>query len=282
MKEQIKKLVPEKLGFARAEIFSDLAEYLKNSETAVMTSNDIQKRTNPFLEYEWVKTFIVGLFPYFSGGERTEISRYAWGKDYHAALRGRLSPVCAFLAQNGYKAEILCDNHNLNDRYLAYKAGLGFFGRNGFLINDDYGTYVFIASIATDAEIEPDIPVKKSCMNCGECRKKCPGGAISEKSVQSDKCVSYITQKKGVLTEDEKYKIKKSGYIWGCDICQEVCPHNLHAQKTDIGAFKNNLIKTLDIDPDISNRQFRRKYSDRAFAWRGKQTILRNIDLFKN
>ncbi len=262
-------------GFVRAEIFSSLAPFLDGK--TVMTEPDIQKRINPFIGYEWAKTFIVCLLPYFTGGERSEISRYAWGKDYHAVMREYLSPVCLLLQDKGYRAEIICDNHSLNDRFLAYKAGLGFFGRNGFLINERCGTYTFIGSVVTDAEIEPDRPSGKKCAECGRCARACPGGAISETGINAERCVSYITQKKGELTKEEKSVIKKSGYIWGCDICQEVCPHNENAEMTDIGAFRDELIKSPVIDGTMSNREFRRKYSERAFAWRGKQTILRNI-----
>lgn len=281
MKEQIKKIFKNEglseAGFVRAEIFSQLADYLPDK--TVMVNGDINSRINPFIDYEWVRTFAVCLLPYFCGGKKTSLSRYVWGKDYHAVMREYLSPVCVFLNEKGFRTEILCDNHNLNERYLAYKAGLGFFGRNGFLINDTYGTYTFIGIIATDAQIEPDKPLGKHCMECGRCEKNCPGNAISAGGICGEKCVSYLTQKKDALTRDEENAVKKSGYIWGCDICQEVCPHNKYAKLTNIYSFSRDLIKELDIPEDISNRKFKRKYSDRAFVWRGKQPILRNINI---
>ncbi|MCH5186581.1 MAG: epoxyqueuosine reductase [Oscillospiraceae bacterium] len=261
-------------GFVRGA-FSEPAEKLSNKKT-VMMPEDIAGS-----DYEWVNTFIVCLLPYFSGGERSRISRYAWGEDYHAVMHECLSPLRSYLEENGCRAQILCDNHKLNDRYLAYKAGLGFLGKNGFLINDDYGTYTFIGSVATSAEISSDCrPSGKSCLNCGGCKKSCPGGAISDEGVCVERCVSYLTQKKGELTAEEVGVIKKSGYIWGCDICQEVCPHNKYAKKTNIHSFTDNLTRTVSIDKDISNREFKRKYSKRAFAWRGKRTLLRNMDIF--
>lgn len=277
IKAEIRDMLSYPAGFVRAEKFSELEKFLP--EKTVMVSADKSARTDPFLEFSWAKTFIVCLLPYYSGGERTALSRYAWGKDYHAVMREYLSPVCVYLAGKGLRAHILCDNHPLNDRYLAYKAGLGFFGRSGMLINDRFGSYTFIGSVVTDAEIEPDAPLGKSCAECGECERKCPGGAISAEGVCGEKCVSYLTQKKGVLTDDEADKIRKSGYIWGCDICQEVCPHNKYAEITDIYAFLSDLIKYPEIDENMSERGFRRKYSGRAFAWRGKSTILRNIDI---
>lgn len=275
MKECIRNMLPYPVGFVRARVFTEL--YLP--EKTVMTSADKNACIDPFIEYGWAKTFIVCLLPYYSGGERCALSRYAWGKDYHAVMREYLSPVCVYLEKKNFRAHILCDNHSLNDRYLAYSAGLGFFGRSGMLINDRFGTYTFIGSVVTDAQIEPDAPLVKKCAECGECERKCPGGAISAEGVCGEKCVSYLTQKKGVLSEEEQEKIKKSGYIWGCDICQEVCPHNKYAEFTDIYSFLYDLIKEPEINEDMSNREFKRKYADRAFAWRGKSTIMRNIDI---
>lgn len=286
MKDSIKKIASEnrifQIGFVKAQRFSALSDLLSQKGKTVMMTDSIEKRCDPGIDYDWGKSFIVCLLPYFAGGERKEISRYAWGKDYHDVMRERLSPICVYLESIGYRAEILCDNHNLNDRFLAYKAGLGFFGKNGFLINDDYGTYTFIGSIITDAVIEESIALDKKCMGCNKCIENCPGGAIGENGIDGEKCVSYITQKKGELTHEEKGKIKKSGYIWGCDMCQEVCPHNKNVKITDIDEFNKDLISSLHIDEDLSNKEFKRKYSSRAFTWRGKQTILRNIDIIND
>jgi len=111
-------------------------------------------------------------------------------------------------------------------------------------------------------------------INCN-CIKACPLGAIGEESFDSGLCLSYISQKKGELTELEIDALSGSGMIWGCDICQEVCPCNKELPETNIEDFKNDLITRLTID-NISNREFKEKFGDRAFAWRGKNVILRN------
>ena len=100
-------------------------------------------------------------------------------------------------------------------------------------------------------------------------------------SFNENKCVSYLTQKKGELTGKEQEIIKKSGYIWGCDICQNVCPYNYTAQRTNIPQFFKNLVFDIEIDENMSNSEFGRKFSNRAFAWRGKNVLKRNIELFK-
>jgi len=284
MNDKIKGIAADmgitQIGFVRAEIFSDAGKML--DKDVVMMNCTLQERINPFIEYEWVKSFAVCLLPYYIGGEKARISRYAWGEDYHRVMTRYLSPIAEYLKKKGFKAEILCDNHNLNDRYLACKAGLGFIGRNGFLINKRYGTYTFIGSVATSAYLKESIPSEGACMGCGRCERLCPGGAISENGIDGKKCVSYLTQKKGELSREEIKKIKKSGYIWGCDICQEVCPHNRYAEKTNISEFKMNIINNLSIKKDISNKEFKRNYSERAFSWRGKQPILRNINIYSD
>ena len=108
------------------------------------------------------------------------------------------------------------------------------------------------------------------CIHCGECTRACPGNAIRDGRIDKEKCLSYITQKKGELTEEEKRMIKESGCIWGCDICQNVCPLNKGAGKTDINEFRETAVPRAESDTRIEGR---------AFAWRGEKVIKRNIDL---
>lgn len=287
MKEKIINLAHSggisQIGIVNAEVFFDLGSVLEKHNVAPMTEPNINIRINPFLLMTDARAIIVCLFPYYANSEKANISKYARGEDYHSVIAKRLSQIKDFLESNAYKAEIYADNSPLNDRYLAYKAGLGFIGRNGFLINPLYGTYTFIGYIITDCPLEPDTPSAQSCANCMRCVQNCPGHALSQNG-QSDftKCLSYITQKKGDLTADEKRIVKQNGSAWGCDVCQDVCPHNINAKKTDFPEFAQNLICTLDIDEHISNKEFKRRYSDRAFAWRGKNVILRNLKVLEN
>lgn len=268
------------MGVVKAEVFSDLGDILQKHPDVPMTPKNTDERINPFLIMENVKSIIVYLFPYFSDNMPHNISKYAHGLDYHAVIQKKLSPSAALLRENGFSAVILADNSALNDRYLAFRAGLGFIGKNGFLINPVYGTYTFIGYILTDCPIEADTPMNISCNGCMKCIKACPGGALSDNHMfDADKCLSYITQKKGELTPSEQSLIHLSGCAWGCDICQDVCPHNIGISPTEFEEFSQNLIHTLKLDENLSNREFKKIYADRAFSWRGKKVIERNLKI---
>ena len=265
------------VGVCRARLFDELKDKL--SVNTPMVPENIEERINPFLYLADAKSVVVCLFSYHNGGAGSNLSLYARGEDYHIVAERKLKELCGILEGEGYKAKAYCDTGALCDRHLAYLAGLGFIGKNRCLINSDYGSYTFIGYILTDAELEESKPLDLSCMNCGECIRACPGGALTESGLDSSKCVSYITQKKGTLSEEEEQILRKSGSVWGCDICQTVCPHNKAAKLTDIEEFRTNLIESLDLNMADSNREFKKKYQSRAFSWRGYEVIKRNLKI---
>lgn len=269
------------VGTVRARKFDELYDILKKRGRVSLCESDEEKRINPFLLMPEARSIIVCLFSYCIK-EKTRISRYAMGKDYHIVVRDKMNKARCLLEEHGYKAMTFADNGPLSDRHLAYLAGLGFFGKNGMLINELYGSMVFIGYILTDCEIQEDKPLSNTyCMRCNKCISACPAGALGDEfGFNEELCVSYLTQKKGVLSEEEEEIIRKSGYVWGCDICQSVCPYNEKAPITNIEEFKNNLICESDINTDISNREFKRAYGDRAFSWRGKGVLERNKKLY--
>ena len=224
------------------------------------------------------KTIIVFLTGYLPHETPENLSVYAAGKDYHAVCREIAEGIAQPVTQRGFDIKIQVDNGCLNERTAAKLAGLGIIGKNGFLINKKYGSYCFIACIITNCKIEKSKPLAGECLKCGLCESFCPGGALSGASFDESRCASYITQKKGVLTSEEKRILTKSKSAWGCDICQRVCPMNKNAEYTNIHAFSENLVLRLSHE-DISGREFRRKYADRAFSWRGKGVIDRNLSI---
>lgn len=267
-------------GFCGARVFDELTDSLLKNP-ASMAKGSARERVNPFLIMPGAKSIMVCLFSYNNGSKTGNLSCYAFGADYHETLARRMQPICEAIREKGYFAEYLCDNNPLCERYLAYLSGLGFFGRNCMLINPVWGSYTFIGCIITDAEIEPDAPLCRTCAECGECERECPGGAISREGFCEEKCASYLTQKKGELSKDERSIIKKSSFAWGCDICQSVCPHNKAAPRTEIEEFKSELITSLSEDMADSGRDFRRRYKNRAFSWRGFGVILRNLGILR-
>lgn len=227
------------------------------------------------------KCAIVCLFPYFTGFKDGNLSLYARPYDYHKIIKEKLSAVCDFIhtLSHDTTCSIFSDIGPEIDRKLAYNAGLGFYGKNHMLINPDLGSWFFIGYILCDLDLEPDSPMKESCIGCNRCLKSCPGGALCEK-FDIEKCASHISQKKGDLTDSEVAILKKSGLIFGCDMCQKVCPHNNITPKP-MKEFTEDLIHSLNSEDveNLSNKEFMRKYKDRAFSWRGKNVLIRNLDL---
>lgn len=224
------------------------------------------------------KAVIVCLFPYFTGdNENRNISRYAVSKDYHIIVKKYLDNICKTLSSSFSEFSFVSytDSSPLNEVLCASLAGLGRIGLNKTLINDIYGSFVFIGEIVTDMPVD----VKKRdvvfCEMCGKCVWACPSGALTCEKVDIDRCISHISQKKGELTSQELELFSKSDLIWGCDICQEVCPHNRKVKLTDIPEFFENR------RPFVTEENFFDNFKERAYAWRGEKVILRNLKLKK-
>lgn len=255
IKEYAKKLGIDMVGITSAELFN-------NAQNSNYTSA------------------IVALFPYYVGEKDGNLSKYTYGKDYHIVAKEYLEKIAEHFGLENY--EIYADIGPSVDRELAINAGLCFKGKNTMAINEKYGSYFFIGYIVCGDVLEFDLPCKDMCMYCGKCISACPGGAIrNDFTIDTDKCASHISQKKGELSRDEIALIKKTGLCFGCDICQDICPHNESAEITQINEFKENTLSTLAISDieNLSNKEFKEKYGDRAFSWRGKSVILRNLKI---
>ncbi len=215
------------------------------------------------------KSVIMFCFPYKVKSEKPEnICRYSAVADYHSVCDNILKKYVEILKSqhNAHNFVHFVDNSPIPEVYAASIAGLGCVGKNGLLITKKYGSYVFLGEIVTDLEIDADSCVTE-CINCGACKKACPVG------LNKEKCLSLLTQKKGELEQEEKELIIKSGCIWGCDICAEVCPLNKNAQNTYIDEFINSYKHNYTCGEDITGR---------AFAWRGEKVIKRNYDILKD
>ena len=250
-----------------------------------MEEPDLEKRVNPKLIMENAKSIIVCVFPYHIEDKyESNISRYCYGMDYHLVIKEKLNEICEEIKSVDEKFEyrVFADNGPLVDRYLAYLAGIGYYGVNNNLITDKYGSYVFIGYIVNNYDLEVDNPTNKTCIKFNKCVKYCPGNALEGNyKMNPKKCLSYITQKKEELTLEEKDKMKKNKLIFGCDICQIVCPHNKDICESNIEEFTTDLITNLDEEEisSISNKEFKRRYKNRAFSWRGRNIIKRNMDI---
>jgi len=217
--------------------------------------------------------------PYLVKHEKRNISAYAAPKDYHAFFKGLFDAVIPLLEREypDHRFVGFADDSPIDERSAAAMAGLGIIGDNGMLITEKYSSYVFLGEIITDLPIESAAGEIKRCEGCGKCKLACP-------MAESGQCLSALTQKKGLLSDEEKRTILKHGYAWGCDICQEVCPHTKRAIAdgtiyTDIEFFKSEDLPFLTVR-DIDNMSDG-EFATRAYSWRGRRTIRRNLELFE-
>ena len=217
--------------------------------------------------------------PYLTPAQNRNLSAYAVSRDYHIFFKQLFDTVIPKLegAFPGYLFGGFADDSPINEREAAARAGLGIIGDNGLLITEKYSSYVFLGEIITNLPIECKIGEIRRCEGCGRCKKACP-------MVTHGECLSAITQKKGELTDEEKRLIIENGSVWGCDKCQECCPHTTNAIKnktiyTDVEFFESNRISNLT--KDILDGMTREEFASRAYSWRGKSVIARNLDILE-
>ncbi len=226
-------------------------------------------------------TVFIFTVPYRTKTElKTNISAYAIPEDYHRFMERLFEDLIPRLRRE-FPDNIFAgftDHSPIDERGAAAAAGIGVIGKNGLLITEPYSSYIFLGEIITDAHTDCSPREIKYCEGCGKCIMSCPYR-------MKDNCLSAVTQKKGDLTEDEKNVILKYGSAWGCDICQEVCPHteraiNAGSIYTKIPYFTRSLTPrlTYQIVSTMSDDDF----AHRAYSWRGRETILRNLSLFED
>ena len=217
--------------------------------------------------------------PYLTKQSKRNLSAYAVSRDYHLFYKELFSDILPKLERefDGYRFAGFADDSPIDERDAAAKAGLGIIGDNGMLITEKYSSYIFLGEIITNMPIDCAAQPVKRCQGCGKCKEACPMNETNE-------CLSALTQKKGELTESERAFIKNFGSVWGCDRCQEVCPHTLRAIKnqtvyTDIEFFKSNTIPhlTLELLDSMDDEEF----SKRAYSWRKRETIRRNLEIIE-
>ena len=201
-------------------------------------------------------------------------SFYTFGQDYHTVLKNRITKV---MSQLPYAYEAGVDNHPHHERLAATQAGVGYFAKNQLIINETYGSYVFLGIVFIDVELNDEfiLPINESCGTCTKCIDACPVGALSEQGYEMNKCISYYNQSKRILTDEE---IKANYCLFGCDICQMVCPKNLGKTNPTHPEFEltgKEAVSIVDLFT-LSEKQFKQKYDGMSYLWKGKTILMRN------
>lgn len=254
--EDIKKKALE-LGFlacgiARAEKLEaeelHLSDYLQSDFCAGLSymKKNIDKRLDPTLLVPGARSIIVVLLNYFPRQLPSEpdipiVAKYAYGKDYHLVLKEKIHQLFQFIKESvscQVSGRIFTDSAPVLERAWAVKAGLGWIGKNGMLISRSFGSFFFIGELILDLELDYDVPYSREhCGNCTRCLQSCPTRSFEGPyRLDARRCISYHTiESKEELPEDLKSKFGK--HIFGCDICQDVCPWNRKSQPHQIEAF---------------------------------------------
>lgn len=212
-------------------------------------------RHDPRLLLDGARSMIVAAFSYYNGvygadganmpnrvdGTPTlQWARYALGRDYHEEVRERLGQVAeAITRQTGALCRVTVDTAPLRERYWAVKAGVGFIGVNNQLIVPGAGSWCVLGEIITTLDLKPDAPNHDSCLGCMRCVHACPGHALDgHGGMDARRCRSYLSIEKKYKDGEEESMPALGNRIYGCDICQEVCPHNADAMVSEIDNFR--------------------------------------------
>lgn len=289
-----KEIGIDKIGFASADVFSELRERLRRQQELKYQSGfekgTIEERTEPERLLPEAQSIISIAIAYPSRiknakrGTKEErrgiFARASWGIDYHVVLRERLEKLSAFINEKVPDAnnKIMVDTGELSDRAVAERAGIGFSGKNTSIITKEFGSFVYLGEMITNLPFIPDEPVTDSCGSCRKCMDACPTGALVEGGqLNAQRCIAFLTQTKDFLPDE--FRTKLGNRIYGCDTCQQVCPWNkgidshFHAEfEPDPEIAKPKLIPMLR----ISNRQFKEAFGHLSGAWRGKKPLQRN------
>lgn len=278
----------QKVGIVRAEPLDGerarLREWLARGFHGEMSwmARDVERRTDPALFLPGARSVVVVAHNYYTPHEHAradaasgKISRYAWGDDYHDVVGEKLRRLLAWIKEEwpGVEGKVCVDAQPTMDKAWAARAGLGWIGKHTNLITREYGSWVFLGELVLDLELAyDDAPVEDYCGTCTLCIDSCPTGAITEPYVvDSRRCISYATIELRAPELPPEVAASLDGWLYGCDVCQDVCPWNRFEQPTDERRFEPRadsvsapLTQILELTPDAYAARFRRSPVKRA------------------
>jgi epoxyqueuosine reductase len=277
----------DKVGIVRADALTEersrLEEWLRRGYHGEMSwmARDPEERTDPRRLFPSTRSVIVVALNYFTQHRHDDdpatgkISRYAWGDDYHLVVGEKLKSLLAWIKEQWPEADgkTCVDIQPMMDKAWAARAGLGWIGKHTNLITREYGSWVFVGELLLNLELEFDALAEEDhCGSCTLCLEACPTGAIAEPYVvDSNKCISYATIELRGPELPAEVAGKMEGWLYGCDICQDVCPWNRFEQPTEEARFEPHpgnvspdLSEILELKPDTYAERFRGSAIKRA------------------
>jgi len=282
-----------KVGIARAEPLTDdaerLKEWLHRGYHASMSwiGKNIEKRIDPREIVSGARSIIAVAANYYTdvqhhpGNDEGKISRYAWGDDYHILVTARIKKLFECIKQLAPESNgrYYVDTGPVMDKVWAERAGLGWRGKHTTLITKDFGSWVFLGEIISTLELEYDSAVEDSCGTCTACIEACPTHAIVEPYVlDSNKCISYLTIEHREEI-DPSLAPQFDQWVYGCDICQDVCPWNKFQQPTRDREFlprDGNVSARLDGLTSLTQEEFSKKFSRSPIKRTKRDGLARN------
>ena len=286
IKRRARELGFDKVGVARAGALAGegarLREWLGRGYAGTMgwMERSADKRADPSLHLESARSVVCVALNYYTphphgGAPGTgKVSRYAWGDDYHDVLGEKLRALLAWVRERvpGVEGKIAVDSSPVMDKAWARRAGLGWIGKHSNLITPEMGSWVFLGELLLSAELEYDEPaVPDQCGSCTACIDACPTGAIVEPYVvDANRCISYAT----IELRDESLPYDTGGWVYGCDICQDVCPWNRFQQETDEGRFQP---RDGFVEPDLGALE---GLTPEAFASKFRRSPMKRAKLY--
>jgi epoxyqueuosine reductase len=277
IKSRARELGFSKVGIARAEELSaegtKLREWLGRRYHGTMDwmAKNVDKRVDPRLILPNAQSVVCVAMNYYTDVHHVDdptvgkISRYAWGEDYHIVVTERLRQLFAFITTEhpAVTGKLYVDTGPVMDKAWAVRAGIGWLGKHTNVITKEYGSWVFLGEIILDVPLEYDEPMADFCGSCTACIEACPTGAIVEPYLlDSTRCISYLTiEYRESFSSDAASHLEH--WVYGCDICQDVCPWNRFQQPTQEAAFEpraENIAPKLSELAEMTEAEFRERF----------------------
>ncbi len=297
IKAEAKRLEFISCGISKAEFLEEEAPRLENwlkknmhGEMAYM-ENHFDKRLDPTKLVPGSKSVISLLLNYFPSEIQThqsyKLSKYAYGKDYHFVIKDKLKQLMDFVSEEigDVHGRAFVDSAPVLDKAWAAKSGLGWIGKHSNLLTKQLGSFYFIAELIVDLDLEYDAPVTDHCGSCTACIDACPTNAIvADKVVDGSKCISYFTiELKNEIPTSQKGNFED--WIFGCDICQDVCPWNRFSKTHNEPLFNPNremLTMTKKDWEEITEEVFQKIFKNSAVKRAKFSGLKRNINFLKD